>query len=208
MELFSIVGIPLGIDKSDSQWGQAKCSSLTLIIELWATFTACSLMFSLFLNYYRCEQSIKAVMNPYKSDGKIVVLLSIREQGVAFSALFFIYIFISRQIREPVQRLPLKYLFSLAVCECNLLGTQPEVCDFLGRCLCRSGVAGLQCDSCQPGHHSFPSCQGKAAHCMYSIRQAPGKADRSAFQDSSQSNVHSSKWAAPSSALQWNPHKF
>lgn len=100
MELFSIVGIPLGIDKSDSQWGQAKCSSLTLIIELWATFTACSLMFSLFLNYYRCEQSIKAVMNPYKSDGKIVVLLSIREQGVAFSALFFIYIFISRKIKE------------------------------------------------------------------------------------------------------------
>ncbi|XP_074405747.1 laminin subunit alpha-3 isoform X4 [Zonotrichia albicollis] len=45
------------------------------------------------------------------------------------------------------------------VCECNLMGTQPEVCDFLGRCLCRSGVAGLQCDSCQPGHHSFPACQ-------------------------------------------------
>uniref|UniRef100_A0A8V0XR45 Laminin subunit alpha 3 n=1 Tax=Gallus gallus TaxID=9031 RepID=A0A8V0XR45_CHICK len=35
----------------------------------------------------------------------------------------------------------------------------PEVCDFLGRCLCRSGVVGLQCDSCQPGHHSFPICE-------------------------------------------------
>uniref|UniRef100_A0A8D0L0C7 Laminin subunit alpha 3 n=1 Tax=Strix occidentalis caurina TaxID=311401 RepID=A0A8D0L0C7_STROC len=45
------------------------------------------------------------------------------------------------------------------MCECNSAGTQPEVCDFLGRCLCRSGVAGLQCDSCQPGHHSFPACQ-------------------------------------------------
>uniref|UniRef100_A0A8C0EHE2 Laminin subunit alpha 3 n=1 Tax=Bubo bubo TaxID=30461 RepID=A0A8C0EHE2_BUBBB len=45
------------------------------------------------------------------------------------------------------------------LCECNSAGTQPEVCDFLGRCLCRSGVAGLQCDSCQPGHHSFPACQ-------------------------------------------------
>lgn len=65
--------------------------------------------------------------------------------------------------REPVQRLPLKFLFSLAVCECNLMGTQPEVCDFFGRCLCRSGVTGLQCDSCQPGLHSFPACQGKAA---------------------------------------------
>ncbi|NXU54101.1 LAMA5 protein, partial [Turnix velox] len=40
-------------------------------------------------------------------------------------------------------------------------GAQPEVCDFLGRCLCRSGVAGLQCDSCQPGHHSFPFCQAE-----------------------------------------------
>ncbi|KFO77914.1 Laminin subunit alpha-3, partial [Cuculus canorus] len=48
---------------------------------------------------------------------------------------------------------------AVAVCECNLAGTQPEVCDFLGRCLCRSGVAGLQCDVCQPGHHSFPACQ-------------------------------------------------
>uniref|UniRef100_A0A8C0I9R9 Laminin subunit alpha 3 n=1 Tax=Bubo bubo TaxID=30461 RepID=A0A8C0I9R9_BUBBB len=47
----------------------------------------------------------------------------------------------------------------IIVCECNSAGTQPEVCDFLGRCLCRSGVAGLQCDSCQPGHHSFPACQ-------------------------------------------------
>ncbi|NXS64324.1 LAMA5 protein, partial [Brachypteracias leptosomus] len=38
-------------------------------------------------------------------------------------------------------------------------GTQVEVCDFLGRCICRSGSAGLRCDSCQPGHHSFPTCQ-------------------------------------------------
>ncbi|XP_039404924.1 laminin subunit alpha-3 isoform X1 [Corvus cornix cornix] len=51
------------------------------------------------------------------------------------------------------------------VCECNLLGTQPEVCDFLGRCLCRAGVAGLQCDSCQSGHHSFPACQGINSKC-------------------------------------------
>uniref|UniRef100_A0A669QW11 Laminin subunit alpha 3 n=1 Tax=Phasianus colchicus TaxID=9054 RepID=A0A669QW11_PHACC len=47
----------------------------------------------------------------------------------------------------------------IIVCECNSVGTQPEVCDFLGKCLCRSGVVGLQCDSCQPGHHSFPACE-------------------------------------------------
>ncbi|KFO11861.1 Laminin subunit alpha-3, partial [Balearica regulorum gibbericeps] len=47
---------------------------------------------------------------------------------------------------------------AVAVCECNLAGTQPEVCDFLGKCLCRSGVAGLQCDRCAPGYYSYPSC--------------------------------------------------
>lgn len=95
--------------------------------------------------------------------------------------VFFYYLKKDKR-REPVQRLPLKCLFLFAVCECNSAGTQPEVCDFLGRCLCRSGVAGLQCDDCQPGHHSFPACQGKAASRMYSIKQAPEQADRSAFQ--------------------------
>ncbi|XP_031359594.2 laminin subunit alpha-3 [Lonchura striata] len=60
------------------------------------------------------------------------------------------------------------------VCECNLLGTQPEVCDFLGRCLCRSGVAGLQCDSCQPGHHSFPACQACSCDAVGSLGNTCG----------------------------------
>uniref|UniRef100_A0A670IES8 Laminin subunit alpha 3 n=1 Tax=Podarcis muralis TaxID=64176 RepID=A0A670IES8_PODMU len=47
----------------------------------------------------------------------------------------------------------------LAVCECNLAGTLPEICDFLGRCLCRVGVDGFQCNACQPGYYSFPFCQ-------------------------------------------------
>lgn len=100
MELFSIVGKPVGVDKSDSQWGQAKCSPLTPIMELWASFTALWLMFSLFLNCYRCEQSIKAVRNPYKYDGQIVILLSIREQGIASTTLFFKCIFISIKVKE------------------------------------------------------------------------------------------------------------
>ncbi|XP_009708495.1 PREDICTED: laminin subunit alpha-3, partial [Cariama cristata] len=53
----------------------------------------------------------------------------------------------------------------IIVCECNLAGTQPEICDFLGRCLCRAGVTGLQCDDCHPGHHSFPACQGVNSEC-------------------------------------------
>ncbi|KAK2517936.1 Lama3 [Columba guinea] len=60
------------------------------------------------------------------------------------------------------------------LCECNLAGTQPEVCDFLGRCLCRSGVAGLQCDSCQPGHHSFPACQECNCDAIGSVEKTCG----------------------------------
>ncbi|XP_075600356.1 laminin subunit alpha-3 [Balearica regulorum gibbericeps] len=62
----------------------------------------------------------------------------------------------------------------IIVCECNLAGTQPEVCDFLGKCLCRSGVAGLQCDSCQPGHHSFPACQECNCDAVGSVENTCG----------------------------------
>ncbi|KAJ7338748.1 hypothetical protein JRQ81_012650, partial [Phrynocephalus forsythii] len=44
-------------------------------------------------------------------------------------------------------------------CECDLAGTQPEICDSHGRCLCRSEVNGLQCNVCRAGYHSFPFCQ-------------------------------------------------
>uniref|UniRef100_A0A6I8NW90 Laminin subunit alpha 3 n=1 Tax=Ornithorhynchus anatinus TaxID=9258 RepID=A0A6I8NW90_ORNAN len=45
-------------------------------------------------------------------------------------------------------------------CECDPAGVVPEICDFLGKCLCRSGVGGAHCDSCLSGSHSFPACQG------------------------------------------------
>ncbi|XP_042654043.1 laminin subunit alpha-3 isoform X2 [Tyto alba] len=60
------------------------------------------------------------------------------------------------------------------LCKCNLVGTQPEVCDFLGRCLCRSGVAGLQCDGCQPGRHSFPACQECNCDAVGSVENTCG----------------------------------
>ncbi|MGH0152308.1 UNVERIFIED_CONTAM: hypothetical protein FKN15_060236 [Acipenser sinensis] len=43
-------------------------------------------------------------------------------------------------------------------CTCNTAGTQPQVCDATGRCLCRQEVEGSQCDQCRPGYHSFPNC--------------------------------------------------
>uniref|UniRef100_A0A8C4VWY6 Laminin subunit alpha 3 n=1 Tax=Gopherus evgoodei TaxID=1825980 RepID=A0A8C4VWY6_9SAUR len=47
----------------------------------------------------------------------------------------------------------------IKVCACNSAGALPEICDFLGKCLCRFEVDGPQCDSCRPGYHSFPICQ-------------------------------------------------
>ncbi|XP_052011467.1 laminin subunit alpha-3 isoform X2 [Apodemus sylvaticus] len=44
-------------------------------------------------------------------------------------------------------------------CDCNLEGVLPEICDDRGRCLCRPGVEGPQCDSCRSGSYSFPICQ-------------------------------------------------
>ncbi|KAM4551973.1 laminin subunit alpha-3-like isoform 1-T1 [Odontesthes bonariensis] len=44
-------------------------------------------------------------------------------------------------------------------CICDRRGTVYGVCDATGRCLCRQGVEGEQCDHCGPGYHSFPNCQ-------------------------------------------------
>ena len=58
---------------------------------------------------------------------------------------------------------PPKSLFSFTGCDCNLEGVLPEICDDHGRCLCRPGVEGPQCDACRSGFYSFPICQGKWA---------------------------------------------
>uniref|UniRef100_A0A8U7MMF2 Laminin subunit alpha 3 n=1 Tax=Corvus moneduloides TaxID=1196302 RepID=A0A8U7MMF2_CORMO len=53
-----------------------------------------------------------------------------------------------------------------SACQCHGAGVLGSDCDgSTGQCLCRSGVAGLQCDSCQSGHHSFPACQGINSEC-------------------------------------------
>ncbi|XP_061026258.1 laminin subunit alpha-3 isoform X1 [Eubalaena glacialis] len=44
-------------------------------------------------------------------------------------------------------------------CDCNLAGVLPQICDALGRCLCRPGVGGPRCDACRWGFYSFPICQ-------------------------------------------------
>ncbi|XP_062285798.1 laminin subunit alpha-3-like isoform X1 [Scomber scombrus] len=44
-------------------------------------------------------------------------------------------------------------------CICDYKGTVYGVCDASGRCLCRQGVEGEQCDRCRAGYHSFPNCQ-------------------------------------------------
>ncbi|XP_026231324.1 laminin subunit alpha-3 isoform X2 [Anabas testudineus] len=44
-------------------------------------------------------------------------------------------------------------------CICDYRGTVHEMCDDLGRCLCREHVEGERCDRCRPGYYSFPNCQ-------------------------------------------------
>ncbi|XP_061694545.1 laminin subunit alpha-3 isoform X3 [Syngnathoides biaculeatus] len=43
-------------------------------------------------------------------------------------------------------------------CECDARGTERQVCDASGRCLCRRTVAGRRCDRCRAGRGPFPGC--------------------------------------------------
>ncbi|XP_061652306.1 laminin subunit alpha-3-like isoform X5 [Phyllopteryx taeniolatus] len=55
---------------------------------------------------------------------------------------------------------PVGYFGSISCqrCTCDSRGTEREVCDASGRCLCRRAVSGQQCDRCGPGYRSFPDC--------------------------------------------------
>ncbi|XP_077580678.1 laminin subunit alpha-3-like [Stigmatopora nigra] len=55
---------------------------------------------------------------------------------------------------------PVGYYGSISCqrCACHLGGTQRDVCDASGRCLCRGNVEGQRCDRCRPGFYSFPDC--------------------------------------------------
>ncbi|XP_061878635.1 laminin subunit alpha-3-like isoform X1 [Entelurus aequoreus] len=55
---------------------------------------------------------------------------------------------------------PVGYFGSVSCqqCVCDYRGTEREVCDASGRCLCRHSVEGQRCDRCHPGYHSFPNC--------------------------------------------------
>ncbi|XP_051943762.1 laminin subunit alpha-3 isoform X3 [Hippocampus zosterae] len=57
-------------------------------------------------------------------------------------------------------RCPVGYFGSIGCqrCACDYRGTEREVCDASGRCLCRPNVVGQQCDRCRPGYHSFANC--------------------------------------------------
>ncbi|XP_030365981.1 laminin subunit alpha-3 isoform X2 [Strigops habroptila] len=168
MGLVSIVGIIGSINQTE--WGHAKCSAPTLILNLAVTLRQIGFFHSFINASLDAElllmQSIKAVMNHNKSDRSILAQSRTRE-------LLFSFYF-KKDRRELGQRLALKCLFSFAACKCNPAGTQSGVCDFLGRCLCRSGVAGLQCDGCQPGHHSFPACQECNCDAVGSVENTCG----------------------------------
>uniref|UniRef100_A0A8C8VNC6 Laminin subunit alpha 3 n=1 Tax=Pelusios castaneus TaxID=367368 RepID=A0A8C8VNC6_9SAUR len=80
---------------------------------------------------------------------------------------FFFYSLSPNYIQMPIFEIQVnisaeaasKILFLLLGCACNSAGVLPEICDFLGKCLCRFEVDGPQCDSCRPSYHSFPICE-------------------------------------------------
>ncbi|KAJ7988354.1 hypothetical protein DPEC_G00322690 [Dallia pectoralis] len=50
-------------------------------------------------------------------------------------------------------------------CDCNPLGSVTLQCDAGGRCVCRDGVTGDQCDTCQPGFHSLGPSGCRSCDC-------------------------------------------
>uniref|UniRef100_A0A8C7KH65 Laminin subunit alpha 3 n=1 Tax=Oncorhynchus kisutch TaxID=8019 RepID=A0A8C7KH65_ONCKI len=59
-------------------------------------------------------------------------------------------------IYQPTTKSPAGHIVE---CLCDRRGSVLELCDASGRCMCREGVEGRQCDRCRPGHHTFPNCQ-------------------------------------------------
>uniref|UniRef100_H3CDM0 Laminin, alpha 5 n=1 Tax=Tetraodon nigroviridis TaxID=99883 RepID=H3CDM0_TETNG len=47
----------------------------------------------------------------------------------------------------------------IIMCGCSSVGSLPEVCDTLGRCLCKPAFDGPRCEQCKSGFHSYPNCQ-------------------------------------------------
>jgi len=49
-------------------------------------------------------------------------------------------------------------------CNCSRVGSVDYRCHpVTGQCVCRPGVTGLTCDSCQPGYYGYShhGCQGE-----------------------------------------------
>lgn len=45
-------------------------------------------------------------------------------------------------------------------CNCDLIGSLPEICDKNnGQCLCKKGYAGPRCDKCSSGYNGYPNCK-------------------------------------------------
>ncbi|EDV27425.1 uncharacterized protein TRIADDRAFT_21436 [Trichoplax adhaerens] len=50
-------------------------------------------------------------------------------------------------------------------CSCNAVGSLNSVCDSMGRCRCKPGVAGDKCDRCQAFYYNFTSAGCSSCDC-------------------------------------------
>lgn len=61
-------------------------------------------------------------------------------------------------------RINSSFYISLPDCDCDIQGTEEEICDKdNGQCICREGFGGPRCDQCLPGYYNYPAC--KTCNC-------------------------------------------
>ena len=50
------------------------------------------------------------------------------------------------------------YIFH-AACDCNVLGSNSQICKDSGQCDCKVHIEGIACDHCKDTYFGFPNCQ-------------------------------------------------
>lgn len=67
-------------------------------------------------------------------------------------------------MKQLFKKIIMKKNCKFSVCNCDVKGTLPEVCDKAnGKCLCKPGYGGPRCDACVVNYTGFPDC--KSCNC-------------------------------------------
>lgn len=62
-------------------------------------------------------------------------------------------------VKKKAINIQVNLLSFILDCDCDLQGTDAEVCDKqFGKCLCNEGYGGLRCDQCVSTYYNYPDC--------------------------------------------------